>query len=175
MKTALIIIALLLIPLIAAQEEQPQNLGELETRKLIIEENAKVKAEIKQYIDRKSIEYDQDVQRVISENFNELDKELDKKLRKTGLKLGIIIITSIILGGTILIWIQRSLNKKRIIPKKQPDPQLEETIQHTYVPIQATKPKTTYQPQNKKRSPETQINTQISQIPKMKSIPAYEQ
>lgn len=139
MRKTIILIAvalLLTINIVAAAESaEPtqQNLQELETKRLIIEENAKVKAELRQYIERKVLDIESDMQASVDENFRELDSRMDTKIRKAGFKIGIILLTSIVLGGSINLWIQRTVKKKRMIRQDMNDQNIKEKLQ---IPVQ---------------------------------------
>jgi len=111
--------------MVFAEEE---TLSEVDTKRLIIEENAKSTAAIKQYLDRKTIDYERDMQRVIDKNFEVLDGRIDGFIRKTGFKLGVIWLAATVLGGLIVLLINNQLSKKRYIRPVSHDPKIRETV-----------------------------------------------
>ncbi len=103
-------------------------LTELETRQLIIEENAKTRAEIKEYLERKTIDYNKNTQTMIDKNFQALDNRLDGMIRDAGFKVGVIWFSSIMLAGSLLLWINRKVNKKAIVQTHLGDSRFGERI-----------------------------------------------
>jgi hypothetical protein len=116
-----IVIAVMLLiyvtNIVVAVEEPPIDLQQLETKTLIIEQNAKATAELKEYFERKTIDYNKNTQRMIDENFKVLDKRQDEFLREAGFKMGAIFFSGIVAGQLIVLLIRRKLDKRAIVKK----------------------------------------------------------
>jgi len=129
----IIIMTILLINIALAAENtntanNPVSLTEIETKQLFIQENAKTIAAIKQYIDKKTLEYEIYTKKEIESNFIVLDKRISKFTRDAGIKLGAIFFSGIIFGGLILIYINRQLKKKTVVKRELLDQRMNERI-----------------------------------------------
>lgn len=133
-KIGILIIMTILLTNIALAAENtntannPVSLTEIETKQLFIQENAKTIAAIKQYIDKKTLEYEIYTKKEIESNFIVLDKRISKFTRDAGIKLGAIFFSGIIFGGLILIYINRQLKKKTIVKRELLDQRMNERI-----------------------------------------------
>lgn len=134
MKKMIIIIMtilLLSVMIISAQEtttQTPTQLTEIELKKLIIEQNAKTTAEIKTYLDKKSIEYDKNTQKYVDENFKILDERIDSFIRKASFKLGAVFLSALIAGELIVLLIKRKIEKTVILKKQFYDDRHKEQV-----------------------------------------------
>jgi hypothetical protein len=104
------------------------DLSTLETKALIIEQNAKTVAEIKEYFERKTIDYNKNTQRMIDENFKVLDKRQDDFLREAGFKLGAVFLSGIVAGQLIVLLIKRQIDKRALVKKQMWDRRHKEEV-----------------------------------------------
>lgn len=137
----------------AVGEETKIDLSELETKALIIEQNAKGTAELKEYFERKTIDYNKNTQRMIDENFKVLDKRQDEFLREAGFKMGAIFFSGIVAGQLIVLLIRRKLDKRAIVKKNLWDYRHQENL---VVPL-PNEQKPVDKPLDKPKKPETKI------------------
>lgn len=114
--------------------EQPQssggvNLAEIEYKQLVIQESAKTRADIKQYLDRKTIEYEKTTKNEIEENLRVFDERIDGKIRGAGFKFGMIFFCGLIAGMMIVYLIKRRVDKNSIIKSSIPDQHFQEGVE----------------------------------------------
>jgi len=147
----LVVLIILSNIVLAVEENQDVNLRELEYKKLVIEENAKTRADIKQYLDRKAVEYEKSVNEEIEKNLRVLDDRIDDKIRSAGFKFGIIFFSGLIAGMMIVYLIKRRIEKVSIIKRDVGDETLQESIKIDInppkKPVVVEKPKLSPTPQ----------------------------
>ena len=125
---SMIVLIILSGLVVAVEQNEDVNLQELEYKKLIIEENAKTRADIKQYLDRKAVEYEKSVKNDVENNLRVLDERIDSKIRSAGFKFGIIFFTGLIAGMMIVYLIKRRIEKVSIIKRDVGDETMQEAI-----------------------------------------------
>ena len=109
-------------------QNQVQDLTQLEIKALVIEQNAKSTAEIKEFFERKTIDYNKNTQRMIDENFKVLDARQDAFLREAGFKLGAVFLSGIVAGQLIVLLIKRKIDKTAVVKKNLWDARHQENI-----------------------------------------------
>lgn len=126
--TLLIILTLISVAIVQAETPTSTTLSEIDINKLVIEENAKTRADLKEYIDRKVVEYQKYTKQEVEANFQALDLQINKFIRKASIKIGVIFFSAILFGGTILLLINRQVNKKSIVKREMIDTRFQEKI-----------------------------------------------
>lgn len=124
----LVILLIFSSSVFAIEQSEDVNLQELEYKKLVIEENAKTRADIKQYLDRKAVEYEKSVKDDIDDNLRVLDERIDSKIRSAGFKFGIIFFSGLIAGMMIVYLIKRRIEKVSIIKRDIGDETMQESV-----------------------------------------------
>lgn len=113
--TLLVTLILLSVVVVNAQEENTKtNLAEIEYKQIVIQENAKTQAYIKQELAKRDAEIEKKVYKYIDDNFAVLDKRIDEFIRKASFKLGMVFFSGLVLGGTILMLINKKIKRKMI-------------------------------------------------------------
>lgn len=124
--TTILLMTMLCITIVAGAEDTQIDLVDIEQKTLIIEESAKTRAELKQYIDKKSIDFKVQTEKAVDENFAVLDQRINGMIRNAGFKLGVIWFSALVFGGTILILINRRIKRRQFIKKHSVDQVLRE-------------------------------------------------
>lgn len=124
----IILLALVMITLVRGETTTSTTLTDIDVNKLIIEENAKTRADLKEYIDRRVVEYQKYTKKEVETNFVALDSQLNKFIRKASIKLGAIFFSAILFGGTVLLLINRQVNKKSIVKREMIDTRFQEKL-----------------------------------------------
>lgn len=125
-QTTIVLMILLCTNLVIAVDNTQVDLVDIEQKQLIIQESAKTRAEVKQYIDKKSIDFKVQTEKAVDENFAVLDTRINGMVRDAGFKLGVIFFSSIVLGGALLILINRRIKRKSYIKSHSVDQVLRE-------------------------------------------------
>ena len=112
--TTLLVIMLVLMTTIVTAEETKTNLAEVEYKQIVIQENAKTQAYIKQELAKRDADIERKVYKYIDDNFAVLDGRIDGFIRKASFKLGMVFLSGMVLGGTILMLINKKLKRKTI-------------------------------------------------------------
>lgn len=114
--TTIIVIMLVLMTTIVTAEETATktNLQEIEYKQVVIQENAKTQAYIKQELAKRDAEIEKKVYKYIDDNFAVLDGRIDGFIRKASFKLGMVFLSGMVLGGTILMLINKKLRRKTL-------------------------------------------------------------
>jgi len=135
MKKAIITIMIIMLllntlPLVIAAEESTTkvDLTEIQIKTLYLQEEAKTRAEIKQYFANQRILLEKDLQKSIDENFQVLDKRQDTFLREASFKLGITFFSGLIAGMLVVMLIWRKITKKTIIKPNVEDKRHQEAM-----------------------------------------------
>jgi len=107
---------------LAAEESSTKvDLTEIQIKTLYLQEEAKTRAEMKQYFANQRILMEKDLQKSVDENFQILDKRQDVFLREASFKLGIIFFSALISGSLIVMLIRRKIDKKEYIKTTMTD------------------------------------------------------
>lgn len=119
--TITIVLSLLLLSVAMGAETTTQttdttkvNLQEIDYKTVVIQENAKTQAYIKQELAKRDADMEKKIYKYVDDNFAVLDDRIDGFVRKATFKLGMVFLSGMVLGGSILMLISRSLKKKRI-------------------------------------------------------------
>lgn len=128
MKKAIILIVLLLLPVASAADlatppapaQGGTDLSAIETKALILEQNALLRAHIEQDLAKRDAANEQRITSYIDENFQALDNRIDQFIRRASFKLGMVFFSGLVMGGTILLLINNQLRRKRAIKKRLP-------------------------------------------------------
>jgi hypothetical protein len=90
------------------------NLQEIDYKTVVIQENAKTQAYIKQELAKRDADMEKKIYKYVDDNFSVLDERIDGFIRKATFKLGMVFFSGMVLGGTILLLINKALRKKKI-------------------------------------------------------------
>ena len=124
MKQAMLLILLAMVlstSVMAVVDPNPQervNLQEIEYKTLLLEQHAKTQNLYRQELRKRDGEIKTYVDEQLEENFVVLDKRMNDFVRKASFKLGMVFVSGIVLGGSILLLISNQLRRKRAIKKK---------------------------------------------------------
>ena len=121
-----IIVMLLLLTIVVSAEDQTTNLQEIEYKQLLIEQNAKTQAFIKQELAQRDAQLEKKIVGMVNENFAFLDQRIDGFIRTATFKFGMAFFSGMVLGGSILLLINNQLRRKRAIKKKLENHNLQE-------------------------------------------------
>lgn len=116
-KTTTIIILMLLITTglaTGATTETGVNLQEIDYKTVVIQENAKTQAYIKQELAKRDADMEKKIYKYVDDNFGVLDQRIDGFIRKATFKLGMVFLSGMVLGGSILLLINKRIKKKRL-------------------------------------------------------------
>lgn len=113
-KTTLLVVMLVLLTIVVSAEETSVNLKEVEYKQIVIQENAKTQAYIKQELAKRDADMERKVYKYIDDNFLILDERIDGFIRKASFKLGMVFFSGLVLGGTILMLINKRIKRKRL-------------------------------------------------------------
>lgn len=111
-KTFLLIIIILLIPNIIAQEEDQQQSQISSFEQIVVKEHFQTKQELKDYIDKKSLEYQRDTDQKIGNSFEEIDYMINTKVMFILFKIVGTIISSFLFAGVLWYFIRVKLDKR---------------------------------------------------------------
>lgn len=123
MKKAIILIflAILLTTSVMGAETIPQervNLQEIEYKTLLLEQHAKTQNTFRQELAKRDTDIKIYVDDQMNANFEVLDKRIEAFVRKATFKLGMVFVSGLVLGGSILLLISNQLRRKRAIKKR---------------------------------------------------------
>jgi hypothetical protein len=113
--TITIVLMLLSVSVVmAAETDTSVNLKEVDYKTVVIQENAKTQAYIKQELAKRDADMEKKIYKYVDDNFGVLDERIDGFIRKATFKLGMVFLSGMVLGGSILLLINKGLRKKRI-------------------------------------------------------------
>ena len=95
-------------------DDNKVNLQEIDYKTIVIQENAKTQAYIKQELAKRDADMEKKIYKYVDDNFAVLDDRIDGFIRKATFKLGMVFLSGMVLGGSILLLINNALRKKRI-------------------------------------------------------------
>jgi len=134
-----IVVAMLLVGVVSAAETTTTNGGavnlqEIDYKQVVIQENAKTQAYIKQELAKRDADMEKKIYKYVDDNFAVLDTRIDEFIRKATFKLGMVFFSGMVLGGSILLLINKSLKKKRIGRKNLTPEESREATYYTQLP-----------------------------------------
>lgn len=116
----IVLLGLMLTTTVMAAETVPQeriNLAEIEYKTLLLEQHAKTQNTFKQELAKRDTDIKAYVNEKVDDNFIVLDERINDFIRKATFKLGMVFVSGIVLGGSILLLINNQLRRKRAIKK----------------------------------------------------------
>lgn len=120
-KLTIIIMLMLLATTVVMAEEQTdpnrQNLQDIEYKQLVIQQNLQTQNFIKTELAKRDEAQQKEIKAYVDENFRALDGRINGFIKQMGFKLGMIFISGVVLGGSILLLINNQLRKKNAVKK----------------------------------------------------------